>query len=142
MVPREAPTWGPETLCEVRRFLRERGVYDGPLDANFGSRTHAAPVAYARLNRPAPERACLLRTLRILLPLALMALVPEGSSALTQTRRALVTGIDEAGHVAPPQKAQDDARVAGRRFEKLEFRVTPALDRDRRRFNQVHTPSL
>ena len=63
--------------------------------------------------------------------LSLLAALLLAFPAATQTRHALVIGIDEYAHVPPLQKARNDARALAAALDPAGFEVTTLLDPDR-----------
>lgn len=76
-----------------------------------------------------------MRLIYALLLVSISMIVPFEVNA--QTRHALVIGIDDYAHVAPLQKARNDARAVAAALEPAGFRVTALMDPDRRAITQA-----
>ena len=76
-----------------------------------------------------------MRLIYALLLVSISMIVPFEVNA--QTRHALVIGIDDYAHVAPLQKARNDARAVAAALGPAGFRVTALMDPDRRAMTQA-----
>lgn len=69
--------------------------------------------------------------------LFVIGLFLSGSAVLAETRHALVIGIDTYKNIIPLKKAINDADAVSSALELVGFRVTKAIDADRRSFNRA-----